>query len=186
MNVGSVQYSQTAYQPTGARGTQQQDFESIMEQKRAELEKAVESGAIDTDELQEKLQAQFGDAVNEAFGEDGSVDFEKLDEIIQSQMGQVGQGMPPGGMPGMSGPPPGGPPPDGGQLDPEEMQAKLTSIFGEDAEGIVSEDGEIDSERLQELIEENKNSDFERGYRSPFSSNSMDSGSSFMMRAVFR
>ena len=75
------------------------------------------------------------------------------------------QGM--GGMRPMQGPPP-GPPPGGnpveeleeayesGEIDTEELSAKLTSVFGEDADGIISEDGEVDFSALSSLIGEKR------------------------------
>ncbi|MFH1739469.1 MAG: hypothetical protein ABIH23_10720, partial [bacterium] len=136
------------------------DFQAMLEQRISQMEKDVASGEIDTTELQDRLQSRFGDVVNEAFGEDGSVDFDKLLDILQSQAPQAGQGPPPGMMPGMSSPPM-GPPPDGaGQagIDSSDLQSKLIQMFGKEAEGIVNEDGELDAERLQELIEQRLNS----------------------------
>ena len=67
------------------------------------------------------------------------------------------------GMGKMQGPPPGPPPGDdpvdkleaavaSGELDTETLSAKLLDVFGEDAEGIVSDDGSVDFEALSGLI----------------------------------
>lgn len=174
MNIGAVQSSSAYYstQNTSSTNNQQTKFDAVLQDRTSRLQEGIDSGKIDTAKLQEKLESEFGDAVSEFFGEDGSVDVEGLDEFMQSQMGSVEGGMPPGGMPpggmppgGMppGGMPPGGMPPDGSEstdftLDTEELQANLIEEFGEDAEGIVSEDGEIDVEKLKLLFEENSTS----------------------------
>ena len=70
------------------------------------------------------------------------------------------------GMNRMQGPPPSPPPQenmedklsqletavDSGEIDTDELAVKLSEAFGEDAEGIVSEDGEVDFAALSELL----------------------------------
>lgn len=189
MNVGSVQYGSnaTSYSSMYSSSTQSSDFQSIMEKRMSQLEKAVDSGQIDTAQLQEDLQSQFGDVVNEAFGEDGSIDFEKLKEILESQAGSMGEGTPE-----MQGPPPGGPPPgpppsegsSGVQMDPEKLQAKLIDIFGEEAEGIVNEDGEVDIEKLQELTDQRMAASA-NSTKSAYGYQTSSSSSSSLMHAAF-
>ncbi len=172
MNVGSVQYagSSAAYQTTSRDGAQSADFQAMLEQRLAKMEEAVNSGDMDVAKLQEILQERFGDSVNEAFGEDGSVDFEKLEEIL-SEVGAAEQGPPPGPPPEMSGMPPGpppGPPPSGdsseSQTGSTDLESKLIEVFGEAAEGIVQEDGEVDMDQLAELIEQYQGASLDGSY----------------------
>lgn len=151
------------------------DFEAIMEQKKQEIQDAVESGKIDVDDFKAKMVEDFGDAVKAAFNEDGSVDFDKLDEIIEEQMGSM-SGSPPGG-------PPPGPPPSGGsqesyKIDSETLQSKLIEDFGEEAEGIVQDDGSIDYEKLKELLDTNLGSS-QTTYRSPYATQNSSQSSIF-------
>ncbi|MDA0655359.1 MAG: hypothetical protein O2912_02975 [Proteobacteria bacterium] len=39
-----------------------------------------------------------------------------------------------------------------GRIDPENLQARLTERFGDKADGLIGEDGALDSKRLQELF----------------------------------
>lgn len=174
MEIGSIQnYSAySSYQASSKSSSQSTDFEAVLQNRTAKLERAIDSGEIDTAKMQEQLQSVFGDSINDAFGEDGSVDVEKLEEIMQSQMGSMPggmEGMPPpggmGGMEGMEGMPPPPPPPDGmggmsgssmssgSSINTEDFQTQLIEMFGEEAEGIVKEDGTIDTEKLSELAE---------------------------------
>jgi len=43
---------------------------------------------------------------------------------------------------------------EAGELDTAKLQERLRSVFGDDGEGIVGEDGSVDFERLQNLIGE--------------------------------
>lgn len=171
----NTNYSSYQTQRTGNSNTL--DFQEIMEQKKKEIQDAVESGEISVEDFKAKMVEDFGDAVEEAFAEDGTVDFEKLDEIIEEQRGSA-NGVPP------SGPPPGGPPPERSTpIDAESLQSKLIEDFGEEAEGIVSDDGTIDYEKLKELLDSKMGSQVT--YSSPYSTQNQNSSQSSIMNSFF-
>jgi len=172
----STNYSSYQTQRTGNSGTL--DFQAIMEQKKQEIQDAVESGEISVDDFKAKMVNDFGTAVEEAFNEDGTVDFDKLDQIIEEQRGSMS------GTPSV--PPPGPPPSDGMQqqsykIDSESLQSKLIDDFGEEAEGIVSEDGTIDYEKLKELLDNNLGT--QTTYSSPYVT--QNSSQSSIMNSFF-
>lgn len=164
-------------------GSQTNGFQSMVDDHRSRMENAVQSGRIDADRLRSDLQTRFGDEVNEAFGADGSIDYDKIGEILENQGGSLGP--PPSGMRGAGGPPMGPPPGGAGGfgVNAAEANANLTSLFGEEADGIVGEDGRIDAERLQSLIDGGKKPDSASGYSSPYGSSLMNSLSSYTVRS---
>ena len=45
---------------------------------------------------------------------------------------------------------------DSGRIDAEEIQARLVERFGDDAEGLINDDGSLDVEKLTSLMEEQR------------------------------
>ena len=168
----SLTYSQYSSQNT--QRTTTTDFQSIMEERMKEIEEAVESGEIDVDDFKAKLEEKFGSAVDEAFSEDGTVDFDKLNEIIQEQLSSTSEANP-SSMP---------PPPPPMKMDSTDLQSKLTEEFGDEAEGIVGEDGSIDFEKLKELLD-SQSSTTTQGYQSAYSSQESLLNSFFLQHGSF-
>lgn len=122
------------------------------------IKQALETGKLDTTQLQERLEARFGEAAQGIVSDDGSVDFESLEALIiehrttrleQKLEARFGERVD-----GLVG--------DGGRVDVEalsalrtaKLQERLESHFGEDAQSLVGEDGAIDFEGLVALLKE--------------------------------
>jgi hypothetical protein len=167
MDINSIQNTSAiqSYSRIGTQNGQTSSFKSVMSNRLSQIENAANSGQIDTAKMQEKLQGVFGDAVNGAFGEDGSVDFDELKSIIKSELGSKGRGNFPGMMGGGMMPGGIGNMMSGGLVSlmssnisnsPMDLGSKLLEVFGEEVEGIVNEDGDVDKKRLQELVEKER------------------------------
>ena len=140
--------------PPPGMGGQKPPSASEMAQHMVE---AVENGDIDAETLVENLESRFGEDASAVLAEDGSIDVDALTELLSNfdpanQRGQAGEGGQAGAMPP--------PPPPGGMMSQEELQAKLTEDFGEDAAAAVfNEDGSLDFEALKELLQSQNSSE---------------------------
>ena len=115
---------------------------------------SVENGEIDAETLVADLESRFDVDASSIVNEDGSIDVDALTELLSSNepSASMEAGI------GMAPPPP--PPPEEGMLSAEELSAKLTEDFGEEAAAtVVGEDGEIDFEALKALLDSQASSE---------------------------
>jgi hypothetical protein len=104
---------------------------------------AIEEGSLSAEELVENLESRFGVDASRILANDGTVDETVLTDLL-SNVGPANQSA--GAMP----PPP---PPQGGTVSSEELQAKLTEDFGEDAvSAVFNDDGTVNFDELMTLL----------------------------------
>lgn len=104
---------------------------------------AIEEGSLSVEELVENLESRFGVDASSILADDGTVDETALTDLL-SNVGPANQSA--GAMP----PPP---PPQGGTVSSEELQAKLTEDFGEDAvSAVFNDDGTVNFDELMTLL----------------------------------
>ena len=104
---------------------------------------AIEEGSWSAEELVENLESRFGVDASRILANDGTVDETVLTDLL-SNVGPANQSA--GAMP----PPP---PPQGGTVSSEELQAKLTEDFGEDAvSAVFNDDGTVNFYELMTLL----------------------------------
>jgi hypothetical protein len=104
---------------------------------------AIEEGSLSAEELVENLESRFGVDASRILANDGTVDETVLTDLL-SNVGPANQSA--GAMP----PPP---PPQGGTVSSEELQAKLTEDFGEDAvSAVFNDDGTVNFYELMTLL----------------------------------
>ena len=114
---------------------QPKSFHDRIEKRLEKLEEAINSRKIDVDEFREELEERFGDDAKGVVSKDGRVDFDKLRELMLEQNRADG-----------------GPPPAPPQSDDSTFLERLQEHFGDAANDIVGEDGEVDFTKVQELI----------------------------------
>ena len=106
------------------------------------VEADVKSGKIKVADFKEKLQKSFGDSVNAAFQKDGSINFDTLESILDQKLGSNPyQEL--GSTSNQS----------SSLINKASLKNRLEKEFGEDAKGIVGEDGSIDMDKLTSLID---------------------------------
>ena len=137
------------------------DIPQIAERRVDHIEKRLEAGKLDTETLDKRLHARFGDRADGIVGEDGKVDFGRLEKLFaEARSGKLQDrlharfGDAADGIVG----------PDGnidkerlGELFAEKridnILTRLEKKFGAAFEGIVGENGKIDFDALKALLE---------------------------------
>lgn len=136
------------------------DIPQIAERRVDHLEKRLEAGKLDTDVLDKRLQAHFGETAKGIVGEDGSVDFDRLEKLIIETRSEKLQdrithrfGEKADGIVGSD-----------GSIDKERLRElfaenrierifdRLEKRYGDAVNGVIGEDGSIDFDALKELI----------------------------------
>ncbi len=145
-----------------ARPVSLPDIPQLAERRADHIEKRIDSGKLDPEALDKRLQAHFGDAAKGIVGEDGSVDFDRLEKLIietrseklqdrlSARFGEKAEGI-------VS--------PEG-VVDKERLRElfseqriehifdRLKEKFGDRVDGVIGEDGKIDFAALKKLIAE--------------------------------
>lgn len=157
-------YSVSLFAPFGpggvARPVSLPDIPQIAERRVDHIEKRVESGKLDVEALDKRLQTHFGEGAKGIVGEDGSVDFDrletlitetrsaKLQERISARFGDDADGIvgPDGSI-------------DKARLRELFSEQRLETIidrlkekFGDRIDKVIGDDGKIDFAALKELI----------------------------------
>lgn len=143
-----------------ARPVSLPDIPQIAERRVDHIEKQLDAGKLDTETLDKRLQALFGDAAKGIVAQDGSVDFDRLEKLIvetrseklqdriTARFGEEGDGIVG----------------SDGSIDKERLRElfaadrtgkivdRLANHFGAAARELIGEDGKIDFQALKRLI----------------------------------
>ncbi|MDO6515076.1 MULTISPECIES: hypothetical protein [unclassified Neptuniibacter] len=139
----------TGTQPMGS--PQQMGKPPSADEMALNMVSAVEDGNISAEELVENLESRFGVDASSVLADDGTIDETALTELLSS-FDPANQAAGAGAMP----PPP---PPPGGAVSSEELQAKLTEDYGEDAiSAVFNDDGTVNFDELMTLLSSNQGS----------------------------
>lgn len=131
---------------TGSTSGASSGIEASLKKGIDRVKSDIESGKIKVADLKEKLQKSFGDSVKSVFNEDGSIDFDSLESFLSQKITGSSSSL-------LSGSNSSSSTQTSSTLDKISLKKFLEKEYGEDAKGIIKDDGTIDMDKFVDLID---------------------------------